>query len=874
LKYLVSIGADVNAEDDDGWTPLHFAAENNSNEMLKYLISVGADVWAEGNNGETPLGCAQTEETETILREVMEASKPVVNETKESITVSDFSYYVNTAKGQRGPFTLEQLKHYVGNGAILEWTEVSIGNTGKWIAAKAIPGLFPVREKEPVPPTYNNADNTPALASLAKLNEQQRQAVTTTEGYIRVIAGAGSGKTNALTQRYAHLVNSLGISPSDILCVTFTNKAAGEMKKRIRRMIGDFGGGRICTFHGFCVQLLKEDGHVIHYPPQFLILGDEDSKSMIKRCFEKLGITSKQITVKKAKKEIDAYKQDNDYHELLTDPRMIALLERRREARKIEEKIIYEYLHEQRKTFGLDFNDLIVLALHVLKTDERARTKWQQRLQYVMVDEFQDVDKKQYELATILSGYHKNLFVVGDPDQTIYTWRGARIEAILDFNKQFPTAQTIVMDVNYRSLSKVINASNSLIRKNKTRIDKNLIPHRKGNGSAKYFHAKTQTDEAGWIAKQIETFKGYGVSLSSIAVLYRAHYVSRSIEEALLKHRLPYTVYSGVGFYQRKEIKNVLSYLRLIYSSDDLSFLRIINEPRRGIGKKRFELLRQYTEKHNCSYWTALSNNAADRHFASTGAPAFLALINKYKNYYNNYTLSELLTTILDESGYEENLRTSGEEERLDNLAELKQSIYEYETTAGEETTLESYLQDIALFTSSDRNDETESVKMMTIHAAKGLEFPHVFVCGMSEGIFPSQKIYTPAQLEEERRLAYVAFTRAGDMLFLSDSEGINYDGSFRYPSRFIFDTEQVNLEYLVPLSPDLIEGTRRFAANHEKSIDKRPILSVGSKIIHDFFGKGTILSIDENQSCYLISFETIATPRAIMFNTPLKKVE
>jgi len=648
--------------------------------------------------------------------------------------------------------------------------------------------------------------------SLEKLNDQQRQAVTTVGGYIRVIAGAGSGKTGALSHRFAYLVKQ-GVPSSDILCVTFTNKAAGEMRKRIRRMIGDFGVGRISTFHGFCVQLLKEDGHILQYPPNFLILDEEDTKSMIERYFEELGITSRQYTVQQAKTLIAGYKgrktdipDPPPYPEVLVDTQMTTLLARRRNARTWDEKIIFEYLYEQRKSFALDFTDLIEFAIHILTFNEKARTKWQQRLQYIMVDEFQDVDDQQYKLAKILSGHHKNLFVVGDPDQTIYSWRGAQVKNILDFDKDFPDAQTINMNVNYRSLANVINAANALIRKNKIRFLKNLIPYRKENGQAIYFHGKTQKEESEWIAKQIEAIKAHGVILSDIAILYRAHYVARPIEESLRNHRLPYTILSGAAFYQRREVKEVLSYLRLIYNDEDMSFLRVINKPQRNVGKKRIAFLRDYTEKHGCSYLTALAENISSPIFAETKASVFLELINKYKKSYKEYSLTDLLNALLDESGYEEHLRISGDEERLNILAELKQSIYEYETTAGEETSLESYLHDIALYTNADKNDEAESAKLMTIHAAKGLEFPYVFVCGMNEGIFPSQKTQSPEKMEEERRLAYVAFTRAGDRLFLSDSEGTNIDGSFRYPSRFIFDTEQVNLDYVVPLPSHLTD--------------------------------------------------------------------
>jgi len=862
IECLVSHGANFNAKDDNDETPLHWAAAfSDTMGILKYLVSIGANVNIKNKQGKTPLDIANTEEKKHILREAMELSNSI-------------TFYVNTLKGKCGPFTLPQLKAFAQDGKLRENNPVSIGDTEKWVKAKTIPGLF-LENNTILPPVSQNKEqpkeSLPMNDSFAKLSEKQKEAVTTTEGYIRVVAGAGSGKTNALTHRYAYLVNTVGIPASDILCVTFTNKAAAEMKKRIRRMIGDFGTGRISTFHGFCVQLLKEDCHVLQYPPNFLILDEEDASSMIELCFEKLGITSQQFTVQQAKEAIGRYKHGpghtHSYCKLLADSQMPTLLESHNNASTLEEKIIFEYLYEQRKSFALDFTDLIIFALHILRHDEKVREKWQQRLQYIMVDEFQDVDSDQYELARILSDYHKNLFVVGDPDQMIYSWRGAKVEYFLEF----PYDKEIIMDVNYRSLAKIISASNSLIRKNKKRIEKNLFPHRTETGRAIYFHAKTQKEEAEWIVKQIEAIKEHGVSLSKIVILYRAHFVSRPIEEALRNRRLHYTILKGVGFYQRKEVKDVLSYLRLIHSDDDLSFLRIVNKPERGIGKKRLEFLRDYTERHNCSYLSALSKNINDPIFEKTDATVFLELINKYRKTHKKYSLTDLLNAILTESGYEEYLRTIGDEERLEILVELRQSIYEYETTAGEETNLESYLHDIALYTDADKDDDTDSIKLMTVHSAKGLEFPYVFVCGMNEGIFPSSKSNTPEKIEEERRLAYVAFTRAEDTLFLSDAEGMNLDSSFRYPSRFIFDTEQVHLDYVVPLPPHLIGQT---VASRSTAYTTHSIFSVGTKIVHDVFGKGEILSIDSEESHYLISFENISSPRKISFGITLKKLE
>lgn len=524
---------------------------------------------------------------------------------------------------------------------------------------------------------------------LSGLNTQQAAAVKTTEGPVRVIAGAGSGKTKALAHRYAYLVSQLGISPANILSVTFTNKAAAEMKKRIAGLIGDGGVGTVATFHGFCVQLLKEDCHLLQYPPGFIILDEEDAKSVLEKCFRQLEITSKQLTVRQAAEYIGGKKHTLPYQQLLTELEMNALQQKRHTAQKPEERVFYEYLYEQRKCFAFDFDDLILFALHILEQNEQCRDKWQKRLEYIMVDEFQDVSEPQYRLARILSGYHNNLFIVGDPDQTIYSWRGAKVEFILNFEKNFPGCRTVVMDRNYRCLPEIIAASNALIRKNRCRVDKNLVALRREKGEAAYFHAKTQRQESDWIADTIVKLREKGTPLSDIAVLYRAHYVSRNLEESLVRRKIPYTLYSGTEFYRRKEIKDALCYLRMVSHGDDISFLRIINEPRRGMGKKRIALLQAHAEKTGRSLWEALGELKEDPFLSP--ACGFIGMMENYRRRYREMTLTDLLTGLLQESGYEQALRSGGNEDRLDNLAEFKQSVYDYENTWGEEGTAEKW---------------------------------------------------------------------------------------------------------------------------------------------------------------------------------------
>lgn len=707
-----------------------------------------------------------------------------------------------------------------------------------------------------------------------ELNTEQLEAITTTEGYVRVIAGAGSGKTKALTHRYAYLVNELGISTSNILCVTFTNKAANEMKKRIREMIGDNDTGFICTFHGFCVQLLREDIHVMNYPKNFVVMDTEDTEVILKTVYEASNIQSRSYTFNMARDSIRRFKVTDkaEFHiPYFLELDIQELKTEYENESNVERKIILGYLYEQRKCYGLDFDDLITFAVYILRHFPEKQKKWQERMQYVMVDEFQDVSNLNYILADLLSGYHKNLFIVGDPDQTIYSWRGATVSHIMDFDKRHENTKTIILNKNYRSSPDILNAANSLIRKNNNRIEKDLIAMKNNNVPSIFNHAKTTKLEAEWIAQQIKTLHESGKKYSDIAILYRAHFVSRSIEEVFIKEKIPYVLYSGIEFYKRKEIKDILSYLRMVLYADDLSFQRIVNEPKRNMGKKRISFLKEYAELHNISMYDALKDNLEDKLFVSTDVNDFIDLVEKYNKTYKEMKVSDLMSSLLNESGYEAMLRQAGEQERLDNLSELKQSVFEFEKTSGEENTLEEYIQNIAMFTNSDKNEEKETVKMMTIHTAKGLEFPYVFVCGLNEGIFPNKHVDTIDKLEEERRLAYVAYTRAEDILFLSDAEGVNYDGSFRYPSRFIFNIDNEYLKYTVELEERLVQDSTKYIQVNEEKISLPQVeLQIGDYVEHKVFGVGKIINIRKDISSYVIKFENSDTERNINFKAQL----
>ena len=711
---------------------------------------------------------------------------------------------------------------------------------------------------------------------LQGLNASQLEAVTSTEGFIRVIAGAGSGKTRALARRFAYLVNEIGILPGNILCVTFTNKSANEMRQRIHNLTGDNDTGYISTFHSFCVSVLQEDSHALQYPKSFLVLDNSDIDSMLKIIYEERGLTLRNMTFSKARDMIEIRKliKEPEYYLDMLNMSLDTLRQKYLTATEPSDIIFYGYLYQEKKCFGLDYNDLIKFTLYIFEQNEAVKIKWQQRLEYIMIDEFQDIDELQYKLMSVLCGYHKNLFIVGDPDQTIYTWRGANVRYLLD-DKIFPSVKTIMMMQNYRSTPQIVSVVNDLIDKNKFRIKKNLMPTIADGMKVICHHADTSEREAMWIAEQIQALHGEGTSYREITVLYRAHYITRIVEEVFLREKIPYAIYSGVQFFNRMEIKDALAYLRLIAYKDDLAFLRVVNVPKRNLGERRIKFLQEYAVKHQCSLYISLETNLDNEIFKGTKAAQFVALIENFAANYAERQISELLAAILNESGYEKMLRTEGSQERLDNLAELKQSVYEYETSCGEESTLEHYLSHVALFTNNDAADNSDKVKLMTVHSAKGLEFPYVFLCAMNEGVFPSKKTDTIQKMEEERRLAFVAMTRAQKGLYLSEAEGRNFDGSPRYPSRFLLDIEPALLDYTQKPQEGLIRETKDYLVINERYLadeENQSSLAVGQRVKHSIFGSGTVVDVDLIKAAHLVKFDNIDTPRSISFGAKLEK--
>ena len=764
----------------------------------------------------------------------------------------------------------------------------------------------------------------------SRLDKEQLEAVETTEGYVRVVAGAGSGKTRTLTHRYLYLVKEMGISPANILCVTFTNKAANEMKKRIRSILGGDDSGYISTFHGFCVRFLREEIHVLNYPKEFMILDEDDQKSLLRKAYADLGFSLKDLKISSVLDFIGGRKANElDYVSLFAELPSEGgpkdhLLELSDAVDDKWMKVYYRYLYEQKKNYALDFDDLILVTLYILQSFPEQLDKWRKRMMYVMVDEYQDIDGQQFMLADLLSSYHKNLFVVGDPDQTIYGWRGADVNRILEFDKTHQGTKTILLQNNYRSTPSILKVPDAVIKNNKFRIEKVLRPVRVGGKTPVFYHAKNTREEAKWIVERIQNAvqSAGGMRYKDIAVLYRMHSQSRSVEEALMAENIPYKVYSGVGFYQRKEIKDVICYLRMLVYADDLSFLRTVNTPKRQFGPRKVAILQAFADARGVGLYEALleivyeagllNSVAADissqAEMSSVGnernkidfdCKGFLArsnvveyvkLIEKYRSCYRDMSVSEILAKILRETKYEEMLRLDGDEDRLDNLAELKQGILEFENYYEEDASLDEYLQNIVLFTNVDEDaEEKDRVQLMTIHNAKGLEFPYVFVCGLNEGFFPVKRVQNKVQLEEERRLAYVAFTRAENVLCLSDAEdGVAGESGTRYPSRFLLETDMGGLDIARGFSEDLLEAAKAHIANVDQERDflsdfdedeslgavkKAPTaeFAVGERVMHKIFGVGTVSAVDKKNFCYEIKFDKFATPRSIQFDFPLR---
>lgn len=701
---------------------------------------------------------------------------------------------------------------------------------------------------------------------LSALNEKQLEAVTTTEGYLRVIAGAGSGKTKLLVSRYAYLVKEYGIDSSNILCVTFTNKAAGEMRRRIRSLIGEeYDTSLICTYHGFCVRVLREDVEKIFYPREFQIIDGAQQKAILGDIYQKFELKLDYASFEKVMKQIGEFKGSNPgYVEKMCSTKQCQIME---QIHTLDDRIMEEFLQRQKQVYALDFQDLIYFTLDIFGRCPEVLEKWQDRLNYIQVDEFQDSSGNEMRLVDILSGKHKNLMIVGDPDQNIYEWRGSDVKLLVEFDRHHVPTKTVFLNQNYRSTPQILRCANTLIEKNEFRLKKDLFTKSGDGAEVCHYHEKNEYAEADRIIMQIQQIRRETrCNYADFAVLYRSGFLSRIIEKKFTENGVPYEIFGGVKFYQRMEIQDIMAYLRLIAFDDDISFKRVVNKPRRRFGRTKLQHLLALQQPGESLFFT-LQKHVEDGVFKQSGAGEFASVIGAIRDCYKKISLSECVERVCADSGYEKYIRELGDMERFENLSEFKRIAAEYENNYGETVTLKEFINQISLQSEDDGEEACDMVKLMTIHAAKGLEFPTVFAIGFSEGIFPSSKTIEERKkmgLEEERRLCYVAITRAEKRLFLLDSEGYTQNGKQKLPSRFLKEIGEENYIRIGVISKELQHSADVYAGQLFEEVKEVSQKSVGTKVTHPAFGEGEIVGFDKNKNSYRIKFDKLASERDI----------
>ncbi len=707
------------------------------------------------------------------------------------------------------------------------------------------------------------------MVQISDLNANQKEAVLDDSKYLRIVAGAGSGKTRVLTMRIVHLIEEENVYPNKILAITFTNKAANEMKERIRQMLqNEVTQPWISTIHSLCVRILREDITCMGWPKNFTVLDADDQKTILKEAYKQIQIDANTYPFGSM---LD-YISNNKSAEISVDRAFELAGDFSGDKTKAE---VYKYyVKRQNDMYALDFDDLILWVVRMFKTYSEVLTKWQNRFSYIHVDEFQDIDKIQYKLIKQLTGPFNHLYVVGDPDQTIYSWRGADVNIIMNFEKDFKGVKTIMLNENYRSTSCILNGANSVIRNNKNRLDKELFTSRTSNEKITHYASANDEYEAAYVANKISELHREGKAYKDIAVLYRSNYLSRSIEKALLDERIPYIIYGGLRFYDRQEVKDALCYLRLVVIGDDLALQRIINKPKRGIGNKTMELIADTARNENKTMLEVLETENIFSGKAKVTLNDFVNKVNRWKKMAESKKIETfaLFETILDESGYKAMLEEDHETDRLENLKELIDDIKEF-TENYPDSSLDEYLQQVSLYGDREETMSGDYIQLMTVHAAKGLEFDTVFVTDMNDGIFPNERAMNEGSrgVEEERRLAYVAFTRAKNKLYLTEAGGFSFIlQRARQTSRFIkeIDDEYIentgvgNEEHDAFRNRQTLYGQKRentfyerdekrelysFSEKGEVESIKREVSSSGYKtgdhLTHVKFGEGVVIS-------------------------------
>lgn len=669
--------------------------------------------------------------------------------------------------------------------------------------------------------------------NLEELNERQREAVLYNDGPLLIIAGAGAGKTKTLTTKIAYLIENKNVAPENILAITFTNKAAKEMKDRLFKTIGQTAKYlQVSTFHSFGLKLLRENYDALGYDKNFVIMDSDDSLTVVKKIIKDIGYDPKIYNPRAIRNKISSCKNE------MTSPEAYERYAAS-DFEKVVQEVYAKYEKKLQRNNSVDFDDLLLLPIELFKKNPDILNKYQDLYQYILIDEYQDTNEAQYILTKMLSAKNRKITCVGDDSQSIYSFRGANYKNILNFEKDYKDAKTILLEQNYRSTSNILDAANQVIKNNKMRKDKNLWTSRGIGEKIKYYRAYNERDEAQYVIRKIKELTNRNVEYKDIAVLYRTNAQSRVLEEEMLKENLPYRVIGSFYFYSRKEIKDLIAYLRLIHNSkDNVSLLRVINTPKRGIGLKTIENLTIQADAMGVSIYEAISSGKELE---------FKNLIEKLKEMSKDLTLTELIDKILEASGMKKELedeKTLEAEVRLENLEEFKSITKTFEEREGL-ISLEDFLLEISLISDVEEyKDDPNRISLMTVHSVKGLEFDHVFVVGMEEGIFPHiNSLMDNSELEEERRLCYVAITRAKDDLHLVNAR-----------RRTLFGKEQINpvSRFLGEINKDLIEtNVKDELPQKEEKINTGEMFreedvdyQVGDFVYHETFGTGKVVEV------------------------------
>ena len=683
---------------------------------------------------------------------------------------------------------------------------------------------------------YDKIDKESDRMNLVdSLNDRQKEAVVNTDGPMLILAGAGSGKTKVLTTKVAYLIEEKNIDPNNILAITFTNKAAKEMKERIFKLEGNSAFYiQISTFHSFGLKILKENCELLGYEKNFTILDSDDSLSIIKKIMKELNIDANKYNPKAIKNVIS-----NNKNEII-DPEKYSLYVNT-DFDEIALEVYRKYEKSLKINNAVDFDDLLILPLKLFNNNPGVLQKYQEKYKYVFIDEYQDTNEPQYILSKMISAKYKNITVVGDADQAIFTWRGANYKNILNFENDYKDAKVVLLEENYRSTKTILNAANNVIKNNKVRKEKNLWTQNEEGSKITYYKAFDEKDESNYVVNEIKKLIEKGVNPKDICVLYRANAQSRTVEEAFLTSNISYNIVGSYAFYNRKEIKDLIAYLKLIYNNkDDVSLLRVINYPKRGIGNKAIENL-------------AIKSNVLDKSLYevidSGKELEFKNMIEEIKKEESHLTLTELIDVVLDKSGMKKSLEDEKSIEadiRLENLEEFKSIAKAMEINEGI-VSLEELLDKLALVSdvSEQKNDNEDKVTLMTMHAVKGLEYDYVFVVGVEEGLFPhSNSLESNDELEEERRLCYVAITRAKKKLYLINARSRILYGkvSSNVPSRFI---NEISDEYIETIGKKEDSNVFKPKIDKNKMMNEDNDLHPGDMVNHDKYGFGVVVTID-----------------------------